>query len=217
MSPAGGETGAVAAPGAELNYKASCSMRRVGFDGITDAASGCSQNKHQADVKRTQIWTRVPSVRNFDLLVRTFPVLEMVTIERRPYGADMTPEERSTLLSRVYVLEPGIVFYREVPMQSVESIDLMLGRLYELGCQWPTFIEVLDLSKVERPSPAVRAVIRGWMLRLAPRMAHMCVIVETNFVMRAVARFVAYSMNITELSFYETEAEAIDAARRLRG
>jgi len=173
--------------------------------------------QHTADVKRTRIWTRLPSVRNFDLLVRTFPVLEMVTIERRPYGADMTPEERSTLLSRVYVLEPGIVFYREVPVQSVESIDLMLGRLWELGCQWPTFIEVLDLSKVERPSPAVRAVIRGWMLRLAPRMAHMCVIVETNFVMRAVARFVAYSMNITELSFYETEAEAIDAARRLRG
>ena len=99
----------------------------------------------------------------------------MVTIEHRPYGADMTPDERSTLLSRVYVLEPGIVFYREVPVQSVESVDLMLGRLYELGSQWPTFIQVLDLSKSERPSPAVRAMIRRWMLRLAPRMAHMCV------------------------------------------
>ena len=141
----------------------------------------------------------------------------MVTIEHRPYGADMTPDERSTLLSRVYVLEPGIVFYRELPVQSVESIDLMLGRLDELGSQWPTFIEVLDLSKSERPSPAVRAVIRGWMQRLVPRMAHLCVIVETNIVMRAVARFVAYSMNISELSFYDTEAEAIDAARRLRG
>jgi len=134
-----------------------------------------------------------------------------------PDDAEMTPEERSAMLSRVYVLEPGIVFYREIPVQSVESIDLMLGRLYELGCQWPTFIEVLDLSKVERPSPAVRAVIRRWMLRLAPRMAHLCVIIETNIVMRAVARFVAYSMNVTQLSFYETEAEAIDAARRLRG
>jgi hypothetical protein len=142
---------------------------------------------------------------------------EIESIEERPGDADMTPEERSSMLSRIYVIEPGIVFYRELPVQSVESIDLMLGRLYELGCQWPTFIEVLDLSKVERPSPAVRAVIRSWMLRLAPRMAHMCVIVESNFVMRAVARFVAYSMNITQLSFYETEAEAIDAARRLRG
>ena len=50
-----------------------------------------------------------------------------------------------------------------------------------------------------------------------PGFARMCVIVETNIVMRAVARFVAYSMNITEVSFYETEAEALDAARRLRG
>ena len=141
----------------------------------------------------------------------------MMTIEERPYGADMTPGERDMLLSRVYVLEPGIVFYREVPVQSVESIDLMLGRMYELGCQWPTFIEVLDLSKSQRPSPAVRAVLRTWMQRVVPRMAHMCVIVETNFVMRAVARFVAYSMNITHLSFHDTEAEAIDAARRLRG
>ena len=141
----------------------------------------------------------------------------MLTVEERPYGADMTPEERRTLLSRIYVVEPGIVFYREVPVQSVESIDLMLARLYELGCEWPTFIEVLDLSTVVRPTPAVRAVIRGWMRRLSPRMAHLCVIIEKNFVMRAVARFVAYSMNITQVSFFETEAEALDAARRLRG
>ena len=131
--------------------------------------------------------------------------------------ADMTPDERQTLLSRVYVLEPGIVFYREIPLQTVESVDLMLARMYELGSQWPTFIEVLDLSTVIRPSPAVRAVIRDWMLRIAPRMTHMCVIVEKNFVIRAVARFVAYSMNVTQLSFYETEAEALDAARRIRG
>ena len=141
----------------------------------------------------------------------------MVTIEARPYGADMTPEERETLLSRVYLVEPGIVFYREIPLQTVESVDLMLARMYELGSQWPTFIEVLDLSTVIRPSPAVRAVIRDWMLRIAPRMTHMCVIVEKNFVIRAVARFVAYSMNVTQLSFYETEAEALDAARRIRG
>src|SRR5262245_34045449 len=140
----------------------------------------------------------------------------MVTIEARPYGVDMTSEERGTLLSRVYVIEPGIVFYREIPVQTVESVDLMLARLYELGCQWPTFIEVLDLSTVIRPSPAVRAMIRDWMVRITPRMSHMCVIVEKNVVIRAVARFVAYSMNVKAVSFYETEAQAIDAARRLR-
>jgi len=140
----------------------------------------------------------------------------MVTIEARPYGADMTSEERETLLSRVYVVEPGIVFYREIPVQTVESIDLMLARMYELACEWPTFIEVLDLSTVSRPSPAVRAAIRVWMLRIAPRMMQMCVIVEKNIVIRAVARFVGYSMNIRQVSFHETEAEAIDAARRLR-
>jgi hypothetical protein len=137
-------------------------------------------------------------------------------IESRPYGADMTSEERAALLARVYVVEPGVVFYREIPVQSVESVDLMIGRMYELGFQWPSFIEVLDLSTVQRPTPAVRAVIRSWMERLSPRLSHMCVIVENNFVIRAVARFVAYSMNIRQLSFYETEAEALDAARRLR-
>ena len=50
------------------------------------------------------------------------------------------------------------------------------------------------------------------MLRIAPRMAQMCVIVEKNVVIRAVARFVGYSMNIRKVSFHETEAEAIDAA-----
>ncbi|HEX5109579.1 MAG TPA: hypothetical protein VFV95_14095 [Vicinamibacterales bacterium] len=141
----------------------------------------------------------------------------MVTIEARPYGAEMTAEEREALLSRIYVVEPGIVFYREIPVQTVESLDLMLGRMYELACQWPTFIEVLDLSVVIRPSPAVRAALRAWMRRIAPRLTYMCVIVEKNIVIRAVARFVAYSMNITQVSFYETEAEALEAARRIRG
>jgi hypothetical protein len=129
----------------------------------------------------------------------------------------MTAAEREQLLSQVFVIEPGIVFYREIPVQSKESVDLMLGRLDELSRQWPEFIEVLDLAKVLRPSPAVRAVIREWMKKLVPRMTHMCVIVETNVVIRAVARFVAYSMDVRQISFYDTEAEAIDAARRLRG
>jgi hypothetical protein len=141
----------------------------------------------------------------------------MITIEPRAYGADMTAGERDALLSQVFVVEPGIVFYREIPVQSVESVDLMLARMYELGCQWPTFVEVLDLSTVNRPSPAVRATIREWMKRIVPRMTHMCVIVAKNVVIRAVARFVAYSMNVREISFYETEAEALDAARRIRG
>ena len=129
----------------------------------------------------------------------------------------MTGEGREQLLSQVFVIEPGIIFYREIPVQSVESVDLMLGRMYELACEWPEFIEVLDLSKVLRPSPAVRAAIRAWMKKMVPRMTHMCVIVETNIVIRAVARFVAYSMDVRQISFYDTEAEAIDAARRLRG
>lgn len=129
----------------------------------------------------------------------------------------MTPEERERLLAKVFVIEPGIVFYREIPVQSVETVDLMLARMYELGCQWPEFVEVLDLSAVHRPSAAVRATIRDWMKRIVPRMLHMCVIVEENVVIRAVARFVAYSMDVRQISFYETEAEAIDAARRIRG
>lgn len=141
----------------------------------------------------------------------------MVTIEARPYGSDMTTEERDALLARVYVVEPGIVFYREIPVQSVESVELMLARFLDLAFEWPMFVEVLDLSTVERPSPAVRAAIREWMRRLVPRMTHMCVVVEKNIVMRAVARFVAYSMNIRQVSFHETEAEALDAARRIRG
>ena len=46
---------------------------------------------------------------------------------------------------------------------------------------------------------------------MAPRMTHMCVIVESNVIIRAVARFVAYSMDVRQVSFYDTEAEAIDA------
>lgn len=141
----------------------------------------------------------------------------LVSIEARPYGKDMTKEERETLLARVFILEPQIVFYEEIPIQSVESVGLMLSRMDELSRQWPTFVEVLDLSLVSRPSPAVRMVIRQWMARLVPRMTHLAVIVKDNVVIRAVARFVAYSMNVPQVSFHETKEQALDAARRARG
>src|SRR4051812_29620299 len=111
----------------------------------------------------------LPSISGWFLHDR--PGASMATIEARPYGADMTAEERDALLARVFVVEPGIVFYREIPIQTVESVDLMIGRMHDLGFQWPSFIEVLDLSTVARPSPAVRAVIRRWMQRLSPRMS----------------------------------------------
>jgi hypothetical protein len=104
----------------------------------------------------------------------------MVTIEPRPYGADMTPEERDALLSRVYVVHPGIVFYREIPVQTVESVDLMLERLYDPGCQGPTFIEVLDLATVT--SPRRRTPLSGHGCSASRRGCHSCVIVEKNVV-----------------------------------
>ena len=75
-------------------------------------------------------------------------------IEPRPVrrGGHTTPEERDTLLSRVYVVDPGIVFYREIPVQTVESVDLMLEALDQLGCQWPTFIEVATSRRLTRPA-----------------------------------------------------------------
>src|SRR5262245_34040725 len=105
--------------------------------------------------------------------------------EARPYDQVMTPDERARLLSRVFVIEPRIVFYREIPVPTAESIDLMLGRLAVLAEDWPKFVEVLDLRGVARPTPEVRAALKRWMDKLSPRMTLVVVILADNPVMKA--------------------------------
>jgi hypothetical protein len=135
---------------------------------------------------------------------------------RRESTTTLTDVDREALLERVQIVDDRVVRYREIPHQTVESVNLMLSRLEELTRPWPTFVEVLDLSSVHRPSPEVRAALSKWMKRLSPRLLHMAVVVRTNYVMRAVARFVAYSMNVREISFHDSEEQAMESARRAR-
>jgi hypothetical protein len=126
----------------------------------------------------------------------------------------MSADERAALLSRVRVVEDGIVSYREIPVQTVASIELMMARMEELAARWPRFVEVLDLCEARRPSPEVRAVIRRRLREIGPRLARMTVVCGDNPVIRAVAKFLSYAMGIPA-TFHDTELAALEEARRV--
>src|SRR5687767_7000554 len=82
-----------------------------------------------------------------------------VDIESREYGPDITVEEREMMLARIFVVEPGIIILRELPIATVASIKLMTGRVTELGHSWPSFILIVNVLGGTRPTAEVRAAI----------------------------------------------------------
>src|SRR5262245_39893843 len=82
-----------------------------------------------------------------------------VEIESREYGSDITLEEREMILARIFVVQPGIIILRELPIPTVASVKLMLERVTELRHGWPSFILIVNLSGVSRPTAEVRDAI----------------------------------------------------------
>ena len=124
--------------------------------------------------------------------------------------AELTPEDRALLLSRVYVLEPGVVVYQEIPLVTVESVRLMLDRLCELAFQWPTFIAILDLSAVRgRPSPPVSILVRERARVIAPRLSHVALVIRSNVALRAFTQVMTYALHVPRVSFHDTFDDAL--------
>lgn len=132
-------------------------------------------------------------------------------IESRPYGPDCTQAERDALLQRVEIIAPRVIRYREIPVQSVFSVELMLAHMDQLSRPWPTFVELLDLSLVRRPGPEVREALKARIRTMLPRIDHMAIIVHRNIVIRAMARIFALSLGAKSVSIHETEEQALEA------
>jgi hypothetical protein len=133
-------------------------------------------------------------------------------VERREYGPECTPVEQAAIKSRVEVLENGIIRYRELPMQTPFSVDLMHDRMEELVAGWERFGQVVDLTCCRRPDAATRARVKQRIRHLRPRLVHVAVIVGANSVIRAVASIVGYALGVT-VTLHPTEEKAFEAVR----
>ena len=133
------------------------------------------------------------------------------------YGPGATPEEIEAIADRVSIVGEQVLLLYELPMQSPFSVNLMFDRMEQFARTWNRFAYVVDLTEAKRPDPETRAVLKGRVLRLLPRIAHVAIAVGDNLLMRAMARLFAYGMGLPSVGIHGTRAEAIEEARRVMG
>ena len=86
-------------------------------------------------------------------------------IEARPYGPDSTPEEIEAIRARLTWYEPGILLWRELPVQTIFSVRIKMIRLGEMVKEVNGPItELVDLSEaahVERELMLIKVRATG--------------------------------------------------------
>ena len=129
-------------------------------------------------------------------------------IEARPYGPDSTPEEIAAIHARLRWYEPGILIWRELPVQTPFSVQTKMRRIAELAKEVPgPIMELVDLSEAGSPAQEVRAELVK-LYKDHPRLKKIAIITGKNFLSNVFARFISSLMGFTA-TYHQTIEQAV--------
>ncbi|MCX4247813.1 hypothetical protein [Paraliomyxa miuraensis] len=142
-------------------------------------------------------------------------LLDEVVLENRPYGPDSTEDEQRAIRAQVVRISDDVVLYRETPVVTAFSLDLMFGRIGELTAGRSPFYLVIDLTVTGPPSAEVRQYLRGLFRALEP--AYVAVFTGKNFMLNVAAKFVLGKVfGGVRHSVHKTLDEALQAVASAR-
>jgi len=134
-------------------------------------------------------------------------------IEARPYGPASSPEECAALQERLSLRESHVVVFRETPIQTTFSLDVIWTRLREMTAALPSYAMVIDLTEAERPSAEVRAHLRKLFASLTG-LERVAVFTGSNFLLNVAAKFVLAGLVQKPVTVHRTLDEAMEVIRR---
>jgi hypothetical protein len=136
----------------------------------------------------------------------------------RPYGPESTPEEIQAMRERIFVAEPGIVFWHEIPMQCGFSMQLMTEHTLALIRQQGACGLVVDLTEAQPPSAEVRGLVRPSVEQLIAATRRYVVFTGKNFLLNATAKFILGAMfGFGRVGLQRTRDEAMQEVRDALG
>ncbi|MCA9619340.1 MAG: hypothetical protein KC731_09960 [Myxococcales bacterium] len=135
-----------------------------------------------------------------------------IVVQDRSTQIFRTPKRDFTyaeLRERVRVVEPGIVYFLELPGGRVENFQATLEIVEELAAPFDRYVVILDLAEASRPSPAVVEAVLDAGKRLG---IQWCVVQSSSRLMKAVVQFVTRRTQ-SPYSLHDSVEEAVSAAR----
>jgi hypothetical protein len=122
---------------------------------------------------------------------------------------DSEEDVRRQVHRRVDWLAPGVILWRELPVQSPVSVDQVFERVRQLAGNEP-FNLIVDLTSASYPPESVRARLREG-FRSLPNVGRVAIYAGENDVLGLAARFVLTPTEGWDVSIHEDFAVACDA------
>lgn len=91
---------------------------------------------------------------------------------------------------RIKLLAPDVIFYHELPTQTVETLDAMFQRVFELSHGLDKWYLIVDIRDSTAPSSEVRERLRK-IYAQADGLKYVAVITGTSRLLRLFVQFVA--------------------------
>jgi len=121
----------------------------------------------------------------------------MDKIEARPYGPDITEEEREALRERVCMHSDDTVVWHQVPIQTIYQLDIFEEKMFELTQELENFYLLIDLTEAARPTAEIIDYLRK-IMRKFQGINHASVYTGKNFMLNIAAKFVLERVGFTE-------------------
>lgn len=137
----------------------------------------------------------------------------MTQLEAKAYGPDSSPAEIEAIKSRLTLLRPGVVIYREVPVPSPFQIGVFAAKLRQLTAELDGYSLIMDLTQARPPGGAVREALRE-LFGEQTKLRRVAVFTGGNFIINGVAKLLLKRSGVRDLTICKDEAEALAIVAR---
>jgi hypothetical protein len=137
----------------------------------------------------------------------------MIQLEAKAYGPESTPAEIAAIQSRLFMLRPGVVMYREVPVPSPFQIGVFTDKLQQLTAALDGYSMIMDLTQAKPPGKGAREALRA-LFAGQTKIRQVAVFTGGNFIINGVARLLLKNSGVRNLTMCKDEPEALALVSR---
>jgi len=121
----------------------------------------------------------------------------------------LNEKEIDELADGIYMRKDQILVYREIPIITIESLDVYFEKMGVLLEGKQDINMILDLTETIRPGARIREYIKKRFAKYIPQIKHVAVFTGKNLLINIALKFVFAGINFNSFSIHKTEEEAL--------
>ncbi len=133
-------------------------------------------------------------------------------IEAKKYGSNSNIEQIMLIKSRVSFLSDTIIFFKEIPIQTIFTVDLIFDHLELLVSKMNKGYLLVDLTEAKRPNAIVRRKLNERLNSLysKKKLEHIAFFTGKNKLLNITAKFIMFGVSSSSYSIHKYKKDAIN-------